>query len=67
MDVHLLRVEGFPVIAAIGGARLQPTAVTRLPRLGFESVVLAFGRSRRTFPSSGGPEPGARRTAPACS
>ncbi len=42
IDVHQLRAQGFATVAAMGGARLQTSAVTRLPRLGFESVVLAF-------------------------
>jgi DNA primase len=42
MDVHQLRAEEFGNVAAIGGARVQPRAIARLRRLGFESVVLAF-------------------------
>jgi DNA primase len=42
IDVHKLRSDGFPNVAAVGGARVQPDAVTRLRRLGFDSVVLAF-------------------------
>ena len=42
VDVHHLRARGFATAAAMGGARLQTAALTRLPRFGFESVVLAF-------------------------
>jgi len=42
LDVHHLQAKGFPNIAAAGGARLQSGAITRLRRLGFDSVVLAF-------------------------
>jgi DNA primase len=42
MDVHHLRAEGFPNVAAVGGARVQPAAVARLRGFRFESVVLAF-------------------------
>jgi DNA primase len=42
IDVHKLRSDGFPNVAAVGGARVQPDAVTRLRRLGFDAVVLAF-------------------------
>jgi hypothetical protein len=42
IDVHQLRARGFGTVAAVGGARLQPAAVARLPQLGFESVVIAF-------------------------
>ena len=42
IDVHKLRSHGFPNVAAVGGARVQPGVVTRLRRLGFDSVVLAF-------------------------
>ena len=42
IDVHSLRSRGFPNIAAVGGARVQPGAVTQLRRLGFDSVVLVF-------------------------
>ncbi len=42
LDVHHLQAKGFPNVAAAGGARLQAGAITRLQRLGFESVVLAF-------------------------
>jgi DNA primase len=42
MDVHHLRSKGCPNVAAVGGARIQPGAVTRFRRLGIESVVLAF-------------------------
>ena len=42
IDVHQLRAQGLAAVAAMGGARLQPAGVARLPRLGIESVVLAF-------------------------
>jgi DNA primase len=42
LDVHHLRARGFAPIAAIGGARLQPSVSPRLRRLGFDSIVLAF-------------------------
>jgi DNA primase len=42
IDVHKLRSEGLANVAAVGGARVQPGAVIRLRRLGFDSVVLAF-------------------------
>ncbi|MCP9487556.1 MAG: toprim domain-containing protein [Gaiellaceae bacterium MAG52_C11] len=42
LDVHHLRAKGFSNIAAAGSARLQPAAITRLHKLGFDSVVLAF-------------------------
>jgi DNA primase len=42
IDVHKLRSDGFPNVAAVGGARVQAGAVIRLRRLGFDSVVLAF-------------------------
>ena len=42
VDVHQLRAQGFATAAAIGGARLQAATLTRLPRFGFDSVVLAF-------------------------
>jgi len=42
IDVHKLRSDGFPNVAAVGGARVQPNVVTRLRRLGFDAVVLAF-------------------------
>jgi DNA primase len=42
MDVHHLRAQGLPNVAAVGGARVQTGAMARLPRLGVESVVLAF-------------------------
>src|SRR4029078_7908159 len=41
-DVHRLRSDGFPNVAAVGGARVQLGVVTRLRRLGFDAVVLAF-------------------------
>lgn len=42
IDVHKLRSDGFPNVAAVGGARVQPGTVTQLRGLGFDSVVLAF-------------------------
>jgi DNA primase len=42
IDVHNLRAHGFLPIAAVGGARVQPGAVSRLQRLGVDAVVLAF-------------------------
>lgn len=42
VDVHQLRAQGFATAAAVGGARLQAAGLTRLPRFGFDSVVLAF-------------------------
>ncbi len=42
LDVHHLQAKGFPNIAAAGSARLQPAAIARLQKLGFDSVVLAF-------------------------
>jgi len=42
IDVNHLRSEGFLNVAAVGGARIQPGAVTKLRRLGIDSVVLAF-------------------------
>ena len=35
-------VDGMPNVAAIGGARLQPAAISHLTRAGVDSVVLAF-------------------------
>jgi hypothetical protein len=42
LDVHHLRAKGFTQIAAIGGARAQPSLGAQLRGLGFESTVLAF-------------------------
>ncbi len=42
IDVHHLRAHGYPNIAAVGGARVSASALTRLGRHGIESVVLAF-------------------------
>jgi DNA primase len=42
IDVHHLRSKGFPSVAAIGGARVQPEALRRFGRLGIDSVVLAL-------------------------
>jgi DNA primase len=42
IDVHKLRANGLTSVAAVGGARVQPEALIRLCRLGFDSVVLAF-------------------------
>lgn len=42
LDVHHLHAKGFSNVAAAGGARLQPGAITRLQSFGFDSVVLAF-------------------------
>ncbi len=42
IDVHHLQAKGYPTVAAVGGARVQSSAVVRLRRLGFDSVVLAF-------------------------
>jgi DNA primase len=42
IDVHHLRARGFPAVAAIGGARVQPESFRRLGALGVDSVVLAF-------------------------
>ncbi len=42
IDVHTLRSEGMLNVAAVGGARVSPGALTRLSRLGFDLVVLAF-------------------------
>lgn len=42
IDVHHLQAKGFPNVAAAGSARLHPDVFTRLGRLGFDSVVLAF-------------------------
>lgn len=42
MDVHHLRAQGFPNVAAIGGARVRPDAIARLGRIGFTTLVLAF-------------------------
>jgi DNA primase len=42
IDVHHLRSRGYSTVAAIGGARVQPSTVIRLGRFGFDSVVLAF-------------------------
>lgn len=42
LDVHHLQAKGFSNVAAAGGARLQPGAITRLQSFGFDSVVLAF-------------------------
>ena len=42
IDVHHLRSKGFPSVAAIGGARVQPEALRRLGRVGIDSVVLAL-------------------------
>jgi DNA primase len=42
IDVHHLRSKGFPSVAAIGGARVQPEALQRFGRLGIDSVVLAL-------------------------
>jgi DNA primase len=42
IDVHHLRSKGFPSVAAIGGARVQPDALRRFGRLGIDSVVLAL-------------------------
>lgn len=42
IDVHHLRVKGFPPVAAIGGARVQPESLRRFGRLGIDSVVLAL-------------------------
>jgi DNA primase len=42
IDVHHLRSRGFPSVAAIGGARVQPEALRRFGRLGIGSVVLAL-------------------------
>lgn len=42
IDVHHLRAKGFPTVAAIGGARIQPDAVRSFGRWGIDSVVLAF-------------------------
>jgi DNA primase len=42
LDVHHLRANGFPAIAAIGGARAPSSVGPRLHRLGFDSIVLAL-------------------------
>jgi DNA primase len=42
IDVHKLRASGLANVAAVGGSRVQPEALIRLGRLGFDSVVLAF-------------------------
>ena len=42
IDVYNLRANGLTNAAPVGGARVQPEALIRLGRLGFESVVLAF-------------------------
>lgn len=42
LDVHHLRANGFANVAAVGGARVQPDAVTRLARHRVDTVVLAF-------------------------
>src|SRR5262245_28200610 len=42
IDVHRLRTHGLSNVAAVGGARVQPEALLRMDRLGFESVVLAL-------------------------
>ena len=42
VDVHQLHARGYPTVAAIGGARVQSSAVVHLRRLGFDSVVLAL-------------------------
>ena len=46
IDVHQLRASGLPNIAAIGGSQVQPASITRLSRLGVESVVLAFDNDK---------------------
>lgn len=46
IDVHHLRAQGFPSVAAVGGARIQPEAFRRFQQLGIESVVLAFDNDR---------------------
>jgi DNA primase len=42
IDVHHLRAHGYPNIAAVGGARVPASMLTRLGPHGVESVVLAF-------------------------
>jgi DNA primase len=42
IDVHHLQAKGLPNVAAAGGTRLHPDVITRLGRLGFDSIVLAF-------------------------
>jgi DNA primase len=42
LDVHHLRVAGFPSVVAVGGARVQAEALRRLRRVGVDSLVLAF-------------------------
>lgn len=42
IDVHHLRSKGFPSVAAIGGARVQPETLRRFARFGIGSVVLAL-------------------------
>src|SRR5262245_46371530 len=42
LDVHHLRAKGFLTIAAIGSARLHPSAGRSLRQLGFESIVLVL-------------------------
>lgn len=42
IDVHHLRSKGFPSVAAIGGARVQPETLRRFGRFGIDSVVLAL-------------------------
>lgn len=42
IDVHHLRAHGYPNIAAVGGARLSASMLTRLGPQGIESVALAF-------------------------
>jgi DNA primase len=42
IDVHHLRVHGYPTVVAAGGARVSASALTGLDRHGVESVVVAF-------------------------
>jgi DNA primase len=42
IDVHHLQAKGLPNVAAAGGTRLHSDVITRLGRLGFDSLVLAF-------------------------
>jgi DNA primase len=42
IDVHHLRVHGYPTAVAAGSAGVSASALTRLARHGVESVVVAF-------------------------
>jgi DNA primase len=42
IDIHSLRADGYSSVVAVGGTRVSPQSIARLPRLGVELVVLAF-------------------------